>query len=57
MIHWQLVIKEFGTNIQHISGVENMLSDMLDRLPYSTNYQEEMSTIQDQSCANKLFVT
>ena len=29
VVLWQLILKEFGTNIQHIDGVYNIVSDML----------------------------
>ena len=33
VICWLLILKYFGTNIKHISGVENIVSDTLSRLP------------------------
>ena len=39
VIIWRLIIKEFGTNIQHIYGVDIILDDMLSRLPYTSVYK------------------
>ena len=33
VMRWRLILKEFGTNIQHIAGVDNIVSDTLSRLP------------------------
>ena len=33
VMRWRLILEEFGTNIQHISGVDNMVADTLSRLP------------------------
>ena len=32
VMRWKLIIEEFGPNIQHISGVDNILADTLSRL-------------------------
>ena len=32
VMRWRLIIKEYGPNIQHISGVDNILADTLSRL-------------------------
>ena len=34
LIRWQLILEEFGPNIQNIAGVDNIVSDVLSRLPY-----------------------
>ena len=33
VMRWQLTIKEFGPNIQHISGVENIVAGVPSRFP------------------------
>ena len=33
VMRWRLIIEEFGPNIQHIAGVDNIVADMLSRLP------------------------
>ena len=35
VMRWRIIIEEFGPNIQHIAGVENILVDMLIRLSYT----------------------
>ena len=32
VMRWRLFIEEFGTNIQNISGFDNIVADMLSRL-------------------------
>ena len=32
VMRWRLILKEFGTNIQHITGVDNIVADTLSRL-------------------------
>ena len=32
-ICWRLILEDFGTNIQHISGVDNIVYDTLSILP------------------------
>ena len=55
VMHFLIIIGEFGFKIQHTSGVYNILVDMLRRLPYVKNNQEDTITIRYQHCANKLF--
>ena len=31
VMHWKRILKEFGSNIQHIYGVENILDETLSR--------------------------
>jgi hypothetical protein len=38
VMRWRLILEEFGPNIQHIAGVDNIVADMLSRLP-SANLQ------------------
>ena len=51
---WLLIIEEFGPNIQHISGVDNMVSDTLRIFSYTSVDKYESSTSKTQCCANKL---
>ena len=55
VMRWQLIIEEFGPNIQHIAGVDNIVADMLSRLPYTPSDKNNPCTIKDQCCANELF--
>ena len=50
-----MIIKEFGSNIQHIAGVDKIVDDMIISLPPSLNEEVELITIRDQYCANNLF--
>ena len=52
---WRLIIKEFGPNIQHISGVENIVSDMISRFPYTSVHKYNPSKSKAQCSANNLF--
>ena len=36
VMRWKLIIEEFGPNIHHIAGVDNILADMLIRFPYTS---------------------
>ena len=54
-MRWQLVLGEFGPNIQHISGVENMVADTLSRLSYTSVENYLPSTSESQCCAKELF--
>ena len=33
VMRWKLIFKEFGTNIQNISGFENIVADTMSILP------------------------
>ena len=54
---WQLILKEFGPNIQNIARVDYMVSDTLSRLLYEPNDQEYTRNIRDQCGVNELFET
>ena len=36
VMHWRLIIEDFGPTINHISGVDNIVYDTISRLPYTT---------------------
>ena len=55
VILWQLIIEEFGTNIQHISGVDNILSDAIGRFPSTPSNKYEPCTRKSQCRSNELF--
>ena len=40
---WKIIIKEFGTNIQHKYGVDNMVADTIIRMLPAPNDQDESS--------------
>ena len=33
VIWWQIILEEFGTNIHHISGIDNIVADLLSIFP------------------------
>ena len=54
-MHWIPVIKQFKPNIQHIAGVDNILSNILSRLPYTSVENYKPSTSKAQCLKNDLF--
>ena len=52
---WRIIIKEFGPNIQHIAGDDNIVSDTLSRLTSMPSDKYKPYTIQSQCHANELF--
>ena len=56
VILWRLILEEFGPNIHHIAGVDNIVSDMISILPSMPSDKYETCTRKDQCRANKLFV-
>ena len=57
MMHWWLTLKDFELNIQHISGVENIVADTISRFLSTTFDLDESKTTRDLSKANGLFTT
>ena len=55
VMHWRLILKEFGSNIQHIAGVDKIVSDILSRFPSTYFDKYKPITIKDQFCVNELF--
>ena len=52
---WKLILEEFGTNIHHISGVDNIVADTLSRLMSTTFNQDKPRTSRSLSSVNELF--
>ena len=52
---WRLILEEFGPNIHHISGVDNIVADTLSRLLSTPSNKYEPYTRKAQYCSNKLF--
>ena len=50
---WRLLLEEYGPDIRHIKGVENVVADAISRLPMANN--DEPSTDKVQSHMNELF--
>ena len=57
LIRWQLVLKEFGPNINPVDGVYNIVSDTISRLLSTTIDIEDPSTTKVLSRANNFFAT
>ena len=47
VIRLWLIIKEFGPNIQHISGVEKIIDDTINRLPSASINKYDPITMKD----------
>ena len=54
VFHWRLKTKEFGTNIQHIYVIGNILADMLNRIVSVPNSQGNTITGRYKSFVNEL---
>ena len=54
-MRWGLILKEFGSKIHHIAGVDNKVSDTLSRLPSTPSDKNDPCTRKTQCCANELF--
>ena len=52
---WQLIIEDLRTNIQHIAGVDNIVSYTLSKLPSTSVDKYNPSTIKTRCRANELF--
>ena len=48
VVRWRLILEEFGPNIQHIDGVENMVADTLSRFPSTPSNKYETCTRKSQ---------
>ena len=55
VMRWKIILKESGPNIQHITGVDNIVADTLSRLPYMPSNRYMPRTRKDQCLTNKLF--
>jgi hypothetical protein len=55
VMRWRLILEEFGSNIQHIAGVDNTVADMLSRLPSANCDEQTPSTDRESRHANELF--
>ena len=41
-MRWQPILEEFGPNIQHIAGVDNIVDDTLSRLMYTKRQLQDL---------------
>jgi uncharacterized protein YlaN (UPF0358 family) len=44
VMRWRLILEEFGPDIRHISGEDNVVADAISRLPTATQDQIENCT-------------
>ena len=51
---WQVLLEEFGPNIQHISGFDNIVADMFNELTSTSSDKYKPCTRKDQCCTNKV---
>ena len=56
VMHWVIIIKVSGTNIHHMYGVDNIVSDILSRLPTAPNNQNKSMNRKSQCYADDLFM-
>ena len=54
VIHWRLIIKEFGTNIRNLYGIDSIVADTLSILPYTSINKYEHITSKAKCHVNKL---
>ena len=55
VMRWRLIIEYFGSNIHHIAGVDNIVSETISRLPYMRSNMYKPCTRKSQCHANELF--
>ena len=55
VMRWRLILEEFGPNIQHIAGVDNIVSDTLIRLLNTSINKYGTCTGKAQCHTNELF--
>ena len=48
VIWWQIIFEKFGTNIRHIYGFDNMVTDTLSLSPYTPVDKYNTSTVKAQ---------
>ena len=57
MMGWKIILKEFGTNIQHIAGFDKMVAGNINKMEYVPNDQGKNINRRDQFCVRDLFTT
>jgi hypothetical protein len=55
VMRWRLIFEEFGPNIQHIAGIDNVVADMLSCVPSANCDQDELEPSNAQHHAKELF--
>ena len=56
VMRWRLILEEFGPNIQHIAGEDNIVADGLSRLPTTKTDEKKLCT-DDWHLAKQFFAT
>ena len=58
VMRWRMILEEFGPDIRHIAGVENVVADVISKLLTTTTDQKEQRTdaqdLQDKMSVTKL---
>ena len=55
VMRWWIILEDFGPNIKHIYGVDNIVADTLSRFPYTPIYKYEPGRRKYQCRTNKFF--
>ena len=55
VVRWRFILEEFGPNMQHISGAENKVADMISIFSYTSVDKYNPRTKKAQCFVNKLF--
>jgi hypothetical protein len=55
VMRWRLILEEFGPNIQHIAGLDNVVADMLSCVPSANCDRDELEPSNAQHHAKELF--
>ena len=53
-MRWRMILEEFGPDIRHISGVDNIVADAISRLPTANKDEEEPRT--EVQRLNEMFI-
>jgi hypothetical protein len=54
VMRWRMILEEFGPDIRHISGVDNIVADAISRLPTANKDEEEPRT--EVQRLNEMFI-
>jgi hypothetical protein len=55
VMRWRLILEEFGPNIQHITGINNVVADMLSHVPLANYDQDELEPSNAQHHVKEIF--
>ena len=53
VLSWRIIIIEFGPNIQHLAGVDNIVAYMLSKFLSMPSNKYKSCTRKDKYCANE----